>query len=95
MMNTYEAVVILTTKLSDEDKDAVKNKISDLISAQGEVISVDDWKTKKLAYEIKHETEGAYYLYTFKANPEFIAEFERVLRIDTNVLKCMVIKKEA
>ena len=94
-MNTYEAVVILTTKLSDEEREAVTAKISDLIAKSGEVISVDDWKTKKLAYEIKHETEGVYFLYTFKANPDFVAEFERVLRIDTNVLKYMVIKKEA
>ena len=36
-MNTYEAVVILTTKLSEEDREAVKNKISDLVAAQGEV----------------------------------------------------------
>ena len=94
-MNTYEAVVILTTKISDEEKEAVVSKISDLIAKSGEVISVDDWKTKKFAYEIKHETEGQYFLYNFKANPEFIAEFERVLRIDTSVLKHMVIKKEA
>ena len=69
------------------------------ISTKSEVYSqiVSDFKneTKKLAYEIKHETEGVYFLYTFKANPEFIAEFERVLRIDTSVLKHMVIKKEA
>ena len=93
-MNTYEAVIILTTKISDEEREAVKTKISDLISASGELVDVEDWKTKKLAYEIKHETEGAYYLYNFKAKPEFIAEFERVLRLDTSVLKDMVIKKE-
>ena len=93
-MNTYEAVVILTTKMSEEEREAVKTKISDLISANGEVISVEDWKTRKFAYEIKHETEGYYFLYNFKSNPDFIAEFERVLRIDTSVLKHMVIKKE-
>ena len=93
-MNTYEAVVILTTKLADEEREAVKSKISDLISEHGELVGVDDWNTKKLAYEIKHETEGVYYLYNFKAKPEFIAEFERVLRIDNTVLKHMVIKKE-
>jgi len=48
---------------------------------------------KKLAYEIKKEQEGHYYLYTFNSNPEFIAEFERILRIDDTVLKHMVIKK--
>ena len=80
--------------MAEEEREAAKAKISDLIAKEGEVVSVDDWKTKKLAYEIKHETEGVYFLYTFKANPAFIAEFERVLRIDTNVLKHMVIKKE-
>ena len=93
-MNTYEAVVILTTKLSDEEKEAVKTKISDLISENGELVGIEDWNTKKFAYEIKHEKEGVYFLYNFKSKPEFIAEFERVLRIDTNVLKHMVIKKE-
>ena len=93
-MNTYEAVVILTTKMADEDKETAMNKISELIAANGEVVSVDDWKTKKFAYEIKGETEGQYFLYTFKSAPTFIAEFERVLRIDTSVLKHMVIKKE-
>ena len=93
-MNTYEAVIILTTKLSDEEREAVKTKLSDFISENGELIGIDDWKTKKFAYEIKHEKEGLYFLYNFKSKPEFIAEFERVLRIDTNVLKHMVIKKE-
>lgn len=92
-MNAYEAVIILTKKISDEQAEEVKNKISDLISSNGEVVSVDDWGMKKLAYEIKKEQEGHYYLYTFNSKPEFISEFERVLRIEDSVLKHMVIKK--
>lgn len=93
-MNTYESVVILTNKLSDEEKTAQVEKISQIISSNGgEMIGVDDWKTKKLAYEIKHETEGAYYLFNFNANPSIIAEYERLLRIDNKVLKHLVIKK--
>ncbi len=92
-MNAYEAVIILTKKISEEQAEETKNKISDLISSNGEVVSVDDWGMKKLAYEVKKEQEGHYYLYTFNSNPEFIAEFERILRIDDNVLKHMVIKK--
>ena len=46
-----------------------------------------------LSNKIKKEQEGHYYLYTFNSNPEFIAEFERILRIDDSVLKHMVIKK--
>ena len=92
-MNAYEAVIILTKKISEEQAEETKNKISDLISSNGEVVSVDDWGMKKLAYEIKKEQEGHYYLYTFNSNPEFISEFERVLRIEDSVLKHMVIKK--
>lgn len=92
-MNAYEAVIILTKKISEEQAEETKNKITDLISSNGEVVSVDDWGMKKLAYEIKKEQEGHYYLYTFNSNPEFIAEFERILRIDDTVLKHMVIKK--
>jgi len=92
-MNAYEAVIILTKKISEEQTEETKNKISDLISSNGEVVSVDDWGMKKLAYEVKKEQEGHYFLYTFNSNPEFIAEFERILRIDDTVLKHMVIKK--
>ena len=92
-MNAYEAVIILTKKISEEQAEETKNKISDLISSNGEVVSVDDWGMKKLAYEVKKEQEGHYFLYTFNSNPEFIAEFERILRIDDTVLKHMVIKK--
>ena len=92
-MNAYEAVIILTKKLSEEQAEEVKNKISNLISSNGEIVSVDDWGIKKLAYEVKKEEEGHYYLYTFNSKADFISEFERVLRIEDGVLKHMVIKK--
>ena len=92
-VNTYEAVIITTTKISEEELEAFKTEMNELISSNGEVIGVDDWNTRKLAYEIKHEREGHYFLYNFTAKPEFISEFERVLRINDKVLKHMVIKK--
>lgn len=92
-MNTYELVVILTQKISDEEKSASIAKITELITANGEVTSVDDMGVKKLAYEINKEGEGHYYLFNFVATPDHILELERVLRIDDTVLKYMTIKK--
>lgn len=91
-MNTYEAVIILKTNVSEEDLKEFKTKTSELISSDGEVKKVDDWKIKKLAYEIKHEKEGYYLFYNFECKPKLVEEFERVLRINDNVLKHMVIK---
>ena len=92
-MNTYELVVILTQKKSEEDKKIAVAKITDLIAGNGEVISVNDMGVKKLAYEINKESDAHYYLFNFVANPSYIAELERVLRIEDSVLKYMTIKK--
>lgn len=48
---------------------------------------------KNISLSYKKETEGVYILFTFVAKPEFIFEFERILRLEDIVLKHMVIKK--
>ena len=49
---------------------------------------------KKLAYEIRHETTGYYYLTHFKGNSEDIFEIEKKLRLNDNVLKFITILTE-
>ena len=93
-MNNYEAVIILSATAAEEETVAFGEKMKALISSNGELTNVEEWGKKTLAYPIKKLTEGVYTLLTFVAKPEFIAEFERVLRIEDVVLKHMVIKKE-
>ena len=93
-MNNYEAVIILSAKAQEETTVAFGEKMKKLISENGELTNVDEWGKKTLAYPIKKEQEGVYILFTFVANPEFISEFERVLRLDDIVLKHMVIRKD-
>lgn len=92
-MNTYELIVILTQKKSDEEKKVTVEKFTELIKSNGEILSVDDMGVKKLAYEINKESDGHYYLFNFVIAPSHIEELERVLRIDDSVLKYMTIKK--
>ena len=49
---------------------------------------------RKLAYEIKKQSEGYYVVYTFEANPEFIKELERIYRITDSIMKFITIRKE-
>jgi len=93
-MNKYESVIILSANAAEETTVAFGEKMKELISANGELTNVEEWGKKTLAYEIKKQTEGYYILFTFTANPEFIAEFERILRLDEVVLKHTVIKIE-
>jgi len=94
VMNKYESVIILSANAPEEATVAFGEKMKELISANGELTSVEEWGKKTLAYEVKKQTEGYYILFTFDAKPEFIAEFERILRLDEIVLKHMVIRKD-
>lgn len=93
-MNKYESVIILSANAPEEATVAFGEKMKELISANGELTSVEEWGKKTLAYEVEKQTEGYYILFTFDAKPEFIAEFERILRLDEIVLKHMVIRKD-
>ena len=94
-MNKYELALVISVKLEEEERAAALEKVKAYIDRfGGTVTNVDEWGKKTLAYPIKKETEGIYILFTFVAKPEFISEFERILRLDDIVLKHMVIKKD-
>ena len=56
-MNKYESVIILSANASEEAMAAFGEKMKELISANGELTSVDEWGKKTFAYEIKKEKE--------------------------------------
>ncbi len=91
-MNKYEAVIILSTNVAEESSVAFGEKMKELISSNGQLTNVEEWGRKTLAYEIKKQKEGIYILFTFEAEPKFISEFERILRLEEIVLKHMVVK---
>ena len=93
-MNKYESVIILSANASEEAMAAIGEKMKELVSANGQLTNVEEWGKKTFAYEIKKQTEGFYTLFTFEAKPEFVAELDRVLRLDEIVLKHMIVKLE-
>ncbi len=86
----YEAMVVFSTKLSEEEIQNLTLKFGDLISANAEEVSIDEWGKRKLAYPINFENEGYYVLWNFVSKPSFPAELERVLKITDGVLRFLV-----
>ena len=93
-MNKYESVVIVNPNLEEESVKNLIKKFSDLINTDGNVTSVDEMGKRKLAYEIKKQKEGFYFVIKFEAKPELIAELERNYRITDEVIKFIVVKEE-
>ncbi len=90
----YEAVVIFSLKNGEDKIAGLVEKFKALIEANGTLDSVDEWGKRRLAYPINYENEGYYVLYTFESEPEFPAEFERVINITDDAVRTMVVKVE-
>ena len=87
---SYEAVVILNTKKSEEEIKALVERISELISKNATLDSTDEWGKRRLAYPIMDETEGYYVLFHFTAPVSFPAEFDRVMKITDGVIRSLI-----
>lgn len=95
MANSYEAMLVFSVADGDEKANALTEKFTALIAANGTVDSCEVWggDKRRLAYPINYETEGRYVLINFTSEPEFPAELNRVLEITDGVLRSLVIKK--
>ena len=94
LISDYETVFILNPNIGDENTKAAVDKFTDLIAANGTVIEKNEWGLRKLAYPINFLDEGYYVLINFQADPQFIAELDRIFNITDSVLRSLVIKKE-
>ena len=95
-MTNYESVLIARQDLgASQVKDIVDN-LSNVIKNQGgEVVRVDNWGLKNLAYRIKKNRKGHYVLLNFSAPATAISEFERVMRINEDIIRYMTVKVDS
>ncbi len=90
----YEVVIVLKPDLGEEANAALVERFKALIEQHGSVTEVDEWGKRHLAYPIDDITEGHYVLMTFTADAAFPAELDRVLRINDNVMRSLIVCKD-
>ena len=94
-MKAYELLFFVAPTIDDESRLAVMKRIDTTItSANGVVDNVEEWGKRKLAYEINGLTDGDYTLIDFHADPENIAELDRILRITDAVQRHMIMRRD-
>lgn len=93
-MKAYELLFFVAPSIDEETRLAVMKRIDTAITADNSTVdNVDNWGKRKLAYEVNGLTDGDYTLIDFHANPESIAELDRVLRITDAVERFMIVKR--
>ena len=95
-MRDYEVVYILRPSITEDEATEKLDKFHALATRLGEseVVAVDHWGVRQLAYEIEDEGQGYYVVAHFTAKPAALAEFERIVKLDDEVLRYLVVLSE-
>lgn len=94
-MNPYEMTFIVRPDLDEEQTRVAIESVTGRITSQGgEVIATYPWNPprRRLAYPIKDFGDGYYMTTVFRFSPEGLKEFERGLRLNTAVLRFLILQ---
>ncbi|WP_086286903.1 30S ribosomal protein S6 [Campylobacter sp. P0085] len=94
-MRHYELLFILKPTLTEDEVKVKADFIKEIITKNGgEIASVVEMGTRKLAYKIDKYERGTYFVIYFKAPTQLIAELVRNLRITEEVIRFLPVKYE-
>ena len=91
-MRRYETFVIIDPDISQEDRNALIERVRELVTQMdGFLVFEDDWGERKLAYEIRKKERGYYVRFDFCGTAPLVSEIERFFRIDDRAIKYMTV----
>lgn len=94
-MKKYEIMYILKANLEDAVRQETIDGLHAIITNhEGTIDNVDEWGIKEFAYEINDEKKGYYVVIKVTANNEGIQEFDRLARINNNVVRFLIVKED-
>lgn len=96
-LHRYEGMFILGANLSDEAKQRITESIKlGITSRGGEIVKIHEMGRKKLAYKIRKNSEGVYYLYYFDVDPSKMTEMWREYKLleEEGLLRFMTLRQD-
>jgi small subunit ribosomal protein S6 len=95
VLREYDFTIITKGDISEGDNAKVLEGYEGLMAKDGgEILQRDNWGSKKLTYPIKKSFRGYYTNYDFVGTPDNVAEMERLMRIDDNVLRHLIVRTD-
>ncbi|HEY5649091.1 MAG TPA: 30S ribosomal protein S6 [Nitrospiria bacterium] len=92
-MTNYESIFIARPNLSEEVSGRLLDKMKSVVEKNGgALIQAENWGKKRLAYEVKKERKGTYFVLRYSGTGALINELERNFRVDDSVLKFLTVK---
>ena len=92
-MAFYESVVIARPELTESQIENLINSLSKIISDEkGKVVKKENWGLRSLAYKIKKNKKGHYFMLNLDSDPSALFEYERQMRINEDIIRYLTIK---
>ena len=94
-MRDYELVFIVTPEFDESATADLVDKVKSWITdTGGSIESIEEWGRQKLAYLIRNQKEGQYYLFNLKLEPTAVANLERNFRLQESILRFLIINRD-
>lgn len=94
-MRAYEILYVIRPDIDEEAKTALVQRFDELLSSNGaEIIESKEWGKRRLAYEIQDYKDGVYHIIKLKDDGTAIAEFERLIKINNDIIRHIVVRDE-
>jgi small subunit ribosomal protein S6 len=98
-MREYELYLIIDADVEEEAVETIVERVTQLISAgdgetAGEVVKVTARGKRRLAYPIKKKVDGQDIVINFQTPAPALAEIERVLKLDEQVLRYLLVRTD-
>ena len=94
-MRKYETLLLLSPELPGDDRKTIVDGLTGIIEReQGQILEVDDWGMKNLAYPVNKVMRGYYVRLEYAAQGPVVQELERNIRITEGVFKFVTVQLE-
>lgn len=93
MSRRYDLVVIYHPGSSEEERERVRAKVEQTVLGNGAVLETEALGRKRLCHPIKKQADGFYVCYHFETDPALVGDLDRLLQLESAVLRHMLLKK--
>lgn len=91
----YEAMFLVDSALAASDWEGVNKTVKNVLARAGaEVVSIEKWDDRRLAYEVKGKTRGTYILSYFNAEPGRVNGIGRDVQLSEQIMRVLVLRAE-
>lgn len=94
-MRDYELGIVVSPEASEEQTKAILDRMTQIVQTNGgQVVKVNAWGRRRLAYPIERHRDGLYFFLDLSLTPQTVVELDRSLKVTEEVIRHLLVKRD-